>query len=278
MVTDVTESTAEEQADQVPSDPVQTEVEAEAPQLSFPDAAAPAEEAAVTATEPEEPPLTRAEIEAMLRERETVAEQRAAERLRRDRQREEGRRSAEATRNAQEKAELAEVLGVELYKRGLAETNPEELMPILDRYASKREVHYTNRTLQDVAQAFEYAAAETLGMESDLDLTPKAEEYARSLAPFVRSVAQRTIDGIIESGEYIPKAELAKHVDAEIERRNAKAREGKTQLPRVDGAPSPASRVMSWDAYQALPDQEKMAMSATQRAEIMAADRKARGL
>ena len=236
MVTDVTESTAEEQADQVPSDPVQTEVEAEAPQLSFPDAAAPAEEAAVTATEPEEPPLTRAEIEAMLRERETVAEQRAAERLRRDRQREEGRRSAEATRNAQEKAELAEVLGVELYKRGLAETNPEELMPILDRYASKREVHYTNRTLQDVAQAFEYAAAETLGMESDIDLTPKAEEYARSLAPFVKSVAQRTIDGIIESGDYIPKAELAKHVDAEIERRNAKAREGKTQLPRSEGA------------------------------------------
>ncbi len=233
----------EVQVDQVPDQEEQTQ---SAPEVTFPDVAAdPVEEAATP--EPEAPapaeepetPLTRAEIEAMLRERETVAEQRAAERLRRDRQREEGRKAAEATRSQQEKAELAEVMGLELYKLGIPDASPESIMPILDRYASKREGHVTNRTLQEVAQAFEYAAAETLGLESDLDLSPRAESYATSLTPFVQSVYQRAIDGIVDSGEFIPKKELSRYVDAEIERRNAKAREGKEPLRRMEGnAPS----------------------------------------
>lgn len=240
MVTD-TEEIAQEPVDQVPDQEAQTE---SVPEVTFPDAAAePVEEAAAPEvetpdTEPEKP-LTRAEIEAMLRQERQEAERTAAEKIRRERQREEGRRAAEAQRTAQEKQELAEVLGVELYKRGLSETNPDELMPILDRYASKREGHVTNRTLQEVAQAFEFAAADVLGLETDIDLSPRAETYAASLQPFVESIFQRALAGVAESGDFIPKKDLAKYVDAEIERRNAKAREGKEPLKRVEGNAAP---------------------------------------
>lgn len=235
----VTDTDVQEQVDQSEAETPETE---SVPEVIFPDAAAteveePAAAEPTPEPEPDEKPLTRAEIEAMLRAERQEAERAAAEKLRRERQREEGRRAAEAQRTQQEKAELAEVLGVELYKRGLAETDPNELMPILDRYASKREGHVTNRTLQEVAQAFEWAAAETLGLETDLDLSPRAETYAQSLTPFVQSVYQRAIDGIVESGDFIPKKDLSKYVDAEIERRNAKAREGKEPLKRVEGAP-----------------------------------------
>lgn len=238
MVTDVEQAT---QTDLVPDHEAQTQ---SAPEVTFPDAAAdPVEEAAAPVeaeapAEEAEKPLTRAEIEAMLKERETVAEQRATEKLRRERQRDEGRRVAEVTRQAQEKAEIAEVMGLELYKLGIPDASPESITPILERYASKREGHVTNRTLDDVAKAFEYAAADVLGLDSEVELSPKAEEYARSLAPFVESVKARAIEGLTSNGDYIAKAELSKYVDAEIERRNAKNRETKQPLVRMEGASS----------------------------------------
>lgn len=246
----VTDTDVTEQVDQPEVETPETE---SAPEVIFPDAAAQETEGTAAEPEPEpvvdeEKPLTRAEVAELLRQERQEAERSAAERLRRDRQREEGRKAAESQRQQQEKAELAEVMGLELYKLGIPDASPDSIQPILERYASKREGHVTNRTLQEVAQAFEYAAAETLGLESDLDLSPRAETYAQSLQPFVQSVYQRAIDGVTASGDYIPKAELSKYVDAEIERRNAKAREGKEPLRRVEGTPvTTDNSLASWE-------------------------------
>ena len=63
-------------------------------------------------------------------------------------------------------------------------------------------------------------------------------------------------------------------IKADREAQAAKAREGKTNITRVEG--TSAAGVMSWAAYQALPESERLAMPDAKRHEIMAADRKAR--
>jgi hypothetical protein len=51
---------------------------------------------------------------------------------------------------------------------------------------------------------------------------------------------------VLKSGEYVPKADIPKLVRAEIESRNAKAREGKTNLPRVEGTPTGTTDEVAW--------------------------------
>jgi hypothetical protein len=50
---------------------------------------------------------------------------------------------------------------------------------------------------------------------------------------------ERARTSVLSSGDFIPKADLPKLVDAEIQRRNAVARQGKEPLKRVEGTATP---------------------------------------
>lgn len=237
MVTDQAIDVPETTEDQVPAEP-----QLEAPEVNLEAPTEPAEEAA-PAEEPEKP-LTRAEFEALLREREETVRKEAVaearERERRERQRENARREQDRVRRESEDAEANELLSAQLVRLGLPDADPQHIKPILDRYAQKREQQVTGRTLAEVSDAITAASADVLGVDYDQDLSPAADQYRQRLQPFVQDMYERAKEAVAKSGDYIPKSDLPKLVEAEIEKRNAKSREGKTQLARVEGTTTPA--------------------------------------
>lgn len=234
MVTD-TMPDATDQVDQVLQEQ-ETPTE-DAPQLSL-DAVA-AEQAAGEAAAPEGEPATpapdpvaelRAEMERM------KAELAKAERERRNRQREGAIKAQQEQQRALERRELEDTVAVVLGKAGVLEPDPDTVRTIIDRVAGRDAQHVRTSTLGDVANAFTAAAAEVLGADYDGELSPTAESYRQNFEPFVKDMYERAKQAALESGDYIPKADLPKLVEAEIQRRNAVARQGKEPLKRVEGA------------------------------------------
>ena len=276
MVSEVVETPTE-----VPqADPVPTEAQTEAPEAIAPESAAdaPAEAAAtelqveVEAPKPEY--LTREDAERLVEERaeKIRADEREAERRRR--QTENARRAKQEQDQRESDQEAVDTLKAALGAKGIYEVPDDAALAAINRIASKKAERLATANLDTVDAAWEFIAAPVYGQT--VELSDEAEPAARRLAPKIQHLID-TIKPQIEANArkgYIAESELSARVDAEIARRNAKAREGQTELARPEGAP--ASTVMSWTTYMNLSEAQQLAMPEAERNAIMAADRKAR--
>ena len=218
--------------------------------------------------------MTRADWE---REKAEVEKRAAADALeadRRRRQTENARKATAEKREAEERVEARDTVKAAFGAAGVYEIPDDAVYTAIDRVARKRADQLATSSHDTVEQAWDYLTAPAYGKQVDLDA--EAETAASRLGPKLQHLVN-TIRPAIEAEArkgYIAESELPARVQAEIARINAKANEGKPELVRVDGAP--ASTVMSWAAYNALSDQEKLAMPVEKRREIMAADAKRR--
>lgn len=263
-----------------PADPEpQEQKETQIPMTEVITDAAPEPEAAavpqVEVTEPEKPNyITREEWE---KERADVAAKAAAEALeldRRRRQTENARRAKAEAEQREADQEAIDTLKAALGAKGVYEVPDEAAISAINRITAKKAERLASNSLDVMEQAWDFLTAPAYGKEVDLD--ESAEAAARRLGPKVQHLVN-TIRPAIEAEArkgYIPESEIPARVEAEITRRNAQKREGTEELKRPEGAP--ASNVMSWEAYQRLPDAEKLAMPTAQRQQIMAEDRKRR--
>jgi hypothetical protein len=219
MVSEPAEAPTLELEDQAPPES-QTEV-ADTPELELEpvDAAEPEVEAA---PEPEQP-LTRAEVQKMLEdERQKIREDAVREaraREQRERQRLNGLREKEQKRQQEEDAEATEIVQAQLVRLGLTEADPNQVKPLLDRYASKRQGQWTARYDADLAEGARAAAADVMGVDFDEDLSDGAERFRKGLSTYASHMFEQGKQALIQSGDYIHKDDLPKHVDAEIARR-----------------------------------------------------------
>lgn len=251
---------------------------------TFPDEESAAPEEASAATEipqvevPAEKPeyMTKADWE---REKADVASRAAADALeadRRKRQTENARRAQAEQREREEQQEAADTIRAAFVAQGFdpSVVTDEHVTRAVDRLARKKADRIANGSVETLDQAFDYIVAPITGASVDLD--DAGEAAARRLAPKVQHLIDTMVPQIEAKARegYVLEADMSKRVDAEIARRNAKAREGETELVRPNGV-APSS-VMSWSTYINLTDAEKLAMTPAQRSEIMAADRKAR--
>ena len=274
MVTETLPETA------VQADPEPQKVETEAPETEqVEEGAAPETEAAaadqIKVTEEKPDYITRAELEKRDAE---VAQRAAADALesdRRRRQTENARRAAQEKRDIEDRAELIDSMKASLGAKGIYELPDEAVINSVDRMVRKRTEQIASSQMDTVDAAWDYLTAPAYG--KSVDLEEHAETAAKRLGPKVQHLID-TIRPAIEAKAregYIAEADLPQHVEAEIAKRAAKSREGKTEIRRVEQA-APASGVMSWAAYMNLSVDERAALPDTERQAIMAADRKAR--
>ncbi len=253
--------------------PVEVEVEV-TPTETVGDA--PAEEVAV------EPETVTAEIEVPEERRYTEAELReqafalAAQQREQERKQWQSQQARKANQEAQERADREERM--ELVQAALMRGDePEAVTRLLDRHAQKYEGQTFKRAGDALGEAIKHI--DDLATIGDAEpLSPQGQQMFERILPFVSRIgasigAYKSPDEIAQ--EYVPKADIPKLQKAAVEAYLAKQREGKPELKRPEGS-APASNVMSWAAYQALPDADKMAMSPAERQAIMAADRKVR--
>src|SRR3990167_8457278 len=264
----VSETHEQQEVDQVPAEQQETEVPApeveevpteESPTEEVGDAA-PAEEAA---TADEEPRYTAEQVQQYVK---WQAEQDHARR-----QGEQARKAAADQREREEREEVMDTFGVELSKLGVDVDDPAKLTKPFERYVTKRTAQIEDRTVSATDRAFEYIAAPILGTVAP-ELTETEAKLAARLAPHFQKLLA-AIDPVYHqqiSEGYVPKSEIPKLEKAAIEAYNARQRQGKTDIKRIEGAP--ADGVMSWAAYSALSDAQKLAMPVEERRKIMAAD------
>ena len=244
MVSEVVEAPAE-QTDQV----LEPEVTEDAPAPDEQAVAAPeVQEAAVeepAQIEPEERRYTQAELDAQARN----AAQQAIEYDRRMRQSENARKAADAQREQREAVELRDTTEVILSK---AErdgwTEEQRATALIERISSKRAGFDVERAQGEMQQALAWVTAPLRGdprSYEEFGLSPTADAFARAIQPHLQQIMSAGQSAALEG--YIPQSELPKLVDAEIARRNAKAREGKTELKRVDGTPSAPNTLGTWE-------------------------------
>jgi len=237
----LTTQTIETPAEPAVADPEPIEVQTEEPatEVVVEPAATPDETAAVPqveVTEPEKPDyMTRADWE---REKSEVANRAASEALeldRRRRQTENARRATAEKREAEERIEARDTVKAAFGAAGIYEVPDEAVYSAIDRVARKQAASMTASGLDVIESAFDFIAAPAYGQQAELD--EASEPAARRLAPKIQSLID-TIRPQIEAKAregYIAESELGKRVDAEIARRNAKNREGQTDLQRVEG-------------------------------------------
>ena len=220
-----------EEQTEIPAPPVEAESAAETP--------AEAADLQVEVAEPEKPDyITREEWE---REREEIRKQAAADALetdRRRRQTENARKAKQAERDAEERTELIDSIRVAFIEEGNLAPPTEKIAASVDRLVRKRTEQIGLANLELVAQAWDYVTASAFGQEGEWDeaFGPAARTLAPKLQNLVNHIRPQ-IEAKAREG-YISEEELPKRVDAEIAKRNAKAREGQTQLPRSEGAVS----------------------------------------
>ena len=271
MVSEVIETSVE-------TDPAPQEVETEAPAEAA-SAAPETETAAVEQVQVDEPAkpeyMTRADWE---KEKAEVAAKAASDALefdRQNRQRENARKANQEKRDAEDKAELIDTVKAAFGAQGVYEVPDEAVVKAIDRTVRKRAEQIAGSSLDAVDQAWDYLTAPAYGKQASLD--DSFESAAKRLGPKVQHLVD-TIRPVIEAKAregYVAESEIPKLVDAEIARRNARARDGQEPLKRPEGQPS-VSNVMSWTAYMALSEAERMAMPDDKRREIITADRKVR--
>lgn len=243
----MTTQTIETPAEPVSADqePIEVQTEEPATEVVAEPAAAPDAAAAVPqveVTEPEKPEyMTRADWE---REKSEVAQRAAADALeadRRRRQTENARKAAQEKREAEERIEARDTVKAAFGAAGIYEVPDDVVFTAIDRVARKQAASMATSGLDVLESAFDFIAAPAYGQQAELD--EAAEPAARRLAPKIQSLID-TIRPQIEAKAregYIAESELGKRVDAEIARRNAKSREGQTDLVRPEGAPATAS-------------------------------------
>lgn len=237
MVTDTAIET-----DQTAPEPLQTETEASEVADAAPEVEAAAEPEQIQIAAPETPQyLTREEWE---KEKAEVARQAAAEALeadRRRRQTENGRRSQQERREQDDRAELRDTVKAALGAQGIYEVPDETILTAVDRTVRKRSEQIAAQSLDRVDQAWEYLTAPVFNAEVEYDQT--FDEAARRLQPRIQELIDKirpTIEAQARQG-YIPESELQSRYDAMDAARQAKNREGKEELARVEGTPAPAN-------------------------------------
>lgn len=226
--------------------PVETDLVPE-PEVTE-DAPVPVEEEAVAAPEVEEAAAeepkqvepveerryTQAELDDMARQ----SAQAAIEYDRRMRQSENARRAAEGQRAEREAQELRDTIEVTLGKAGFTDVGEDTVNALISRVNAKRGGFDVERAQGEMQQAMEWVTAPLRGdprSYAEFGLSPTADAFARAIQPHLQQILSAGSTAAVEG--YIPQSELPKLIDAEIARRNAKAREGKTELKRVDGTP-----------------------------------------
>lgn len=188
-----------------------------------------------------EKPLTRAEAEAFWKEREdkTREDERTREQGRRRTQA--AREAAAAKREQEARAETMDMAKATLaVKLGLdASQIPDEAIDTAIVRAARRQAEsLASSSLDTMDGAFDYIIAPLLGKEGEWDdaytdthkrVFPKMQAFYAAVYPKIEALAREG---------YIPETELPARVDAEIARRNAKAREGTEELKRPEGRPA----------------------------------------
>lgn len=233
MVSEVVE--APQEVDQVPDEP-QTEGILQEEEV----AAEAVEEAAAEEPEQLEPTFTAAE----LAQRERQAALSALEYDRRMRQSVEGQRAAEQARRQQEQAAMAETVEAALIRSGIT-PDDEIVKTVVERVNGKRAEFSLDRASSDLESAVQYATAPLRNEPGNAEsLSPAAVAFTQKIVPELQRAYEAGMKAA--AGEMIPKSELPKLVDAEIQKRNAKAREGKTNLRHVDGTPTTNTNTLEY--------------------------------
>ena len=244
-----------------PEPPPEPETETLTPVESAAPEATVAAEPQVTVEEPPKPDyITRADWE---KEKADVAARAASDALeldRRRRQTENARRATQEKREQEERAETIDVVRATLAsKLGVDPSliTDDAIDTAINRAATRRAQTLTSTTSEQREQVFDYLTAPIFKQAVEWDdaytaeaawLRPKLESLISQMTPQITEMARKG---------WISEEELPKRVDAEIARRNAKAREGQEELKRVEGQPASTidrsleaitSRIISNDA------------------------------
>lgn len=248
MVTQQAEPDVAVEEEEIPAPP-EAETPAE-PDVSFDES--PAEEAAeeqpdpiaemrreiadlkAQLTQPKEPVRSEAEIAADVERRFQV---------RRDQQEEQRRRETE------DREELHDSIRATLVAAGYSDVEPEAVRKAGERFINKRYDQIAVREAHSVRNALLWLKDNFEQGRSELGLSQKEAGYADQLAQSFNAVMGQMREKAVTGGDYIAKADLPKLVDAEIARRNAKAREQEKPLARVDGTP-PAANTNSIEYWE----------------------------
>ena len=184
-----------------------------------------------------EPPRTYTEAE--LREQSEARARQIAEEERRQLQAAADRRKYLQQQEDNERQERRELLQAAL-DRG------DDPQAVLERYDQKRQNQWLDRAEGISLQALN-ALAEQIEGKTPYIGDPRVQRVYEQLEPAMNLAFQAGVQAAsgAVAEQYIPKAELDKYVDAEIKRRNAKAREGKTPIQRPEGVPAGGSEAGS---------------------------------
>lgn len=236
MVAETQIETPVEATDQTPQEAPPTEIVEETPDAAeVPEEAAVEEPAQIESTE--ERRYTQEELNQISRQ----SAQNAIEYDRRMRQSENARRAADAQREQREATELRDTTEVILSKAEREGwTEERRATALIERISNKRAGFDVERAQGEMQQALAWVTAPLRGDSrsyEEFGLSPTADAFARAIQPHLNQIMSAGQSAALEG--YIPQSDLPKLVDAEIARRNAKNREGKTELKRVDGTPSP---------------------------------------
>ena len=165
-----------------------------------------------------------------------------AEYEQRMRQSENARRAAREQREQADRQKLNRHVKLSLMEQGV-EIEPEAITSLLQEFTDERQNQWYEGVKPDVEQAAEFLRARTAGEE-----LPLLSDRQHQLAGILDAKQKASLEAAAGTwatyiGEnYIPKADLDKHVQAALSVERAKAREGKEPLKRVDGSASTMDR------------------------------------
>lgn len=244
---EVDQSSPPEETESVPEE-AQVEPEPES------DAAAPPLEEEPAAEPEPEPTYTKAQLEEQARQAREEERQRLIEEREREQRRiqsENGRRAYYQQLEQEQKAERQMLFQAAL-DRG---ESPEDVLATYDR---KREAQWLDRAANLADEAIVHMAAAIQG-DTPVISDPRVQnvyDKVRQVAEIAYNAGLNASSGQIAE-QYIPKSELPKLIEAEITRRNAKAREGQKPIQRPEGTPSGGHEQGSLGWWNALTPQER---------------------
>lgn len=154
------------------------------------------------------------------------------ERLRRQ----EEERARQRQQEQDDREELHDSIRATLMASGYSDVEPETVRKTAERFINKRYDQIANKEAGSVRNALVWLRDNFQNGRSDVVLSQRESGYASQLAESFNNIMQLMKEQA--TGDFIPKAELSRHVDAEIERRNAASRNGKKPLKSPEGAPA----------------------------------------
>jgi hypothetical protein len=138
-----------------------------------------------------------------------------------------------------DREELHDALQAALGAAGYVDVPVETVRRVGERFINKRYDQIANKEVGEVRNALVWIRELAEQGKSTKALSPRAYQYAQQLQGSFGAIFEKLKEQARTSPDLIPQDKLGELVEAEIEKRNARNRAGKTNIKRTDGDPAP---------------------------------------